>query len=69
MSTGTKQEKREYVEKHMRLIEQKIFALEDRLETLASITPERRKDIEEIAAYLDHGVGRIEAVLDRWDES
>lgn len=66
--TGTDLEKRQYVDKHMRLIVEKIFGLEERLDKLASITPGRRKDLDEIASYLDHGVSLIYGALQRWEK-
>lgn len=67
--TGSKQEKREYVEKQMRLIGQKVMGLGKRLDKLATITPERQKDLDELASYLDRGVPMIESILAGWEAS
>jgi hypothetical protein len=67
--TGTDAEKRRYVEKRMDLIAEKILGFEEQLDKLAGIVPERRKDLEEIASYLDHGVGRIYGTLKRWEDA
>ena len=66
--TGTESEKRQYVEKQMLLITEKVFGLEARLEKLATITPDRRKDIEEVASYLDSSVGIIHGIVEAWKE-